>query len=440
MDTTQTILLQWSAFQTNCSSSFRNVRFSQEFSDVTLACDDHEDIIEAHRIILTAGSSFFQRILTEKRTSHPHPMIYLAGVSRTNLEAILDFLYHGQTRVPQDQLMDFLQTAQSLGVRGLNEKGEKKTLEEARDAPKDPEKYGRVKTEDSLDSEAETCISNSDNAYMLESLILPDKIENEKGTHSIIYKEMLNIIDNKPALKHDPAKKRYSRSSYWKYFEKSGLKAVCSLGGCKNPTVSLGRQGTKTGTNPLKNHLQRNHIEAWNTHTKDRMGREAMEEQKCQEDIVCLELEIASLEEDNIVQMFQEDRTNGRQNFIALEDENNMALENKAEISQGGQEDLSLGGLMQMNLEGQNDLVKLSRKPGGRAGYWKYFERRGMKADCQLGGCKRPVVSRGKEGTRGGTFALTRHLMRNHAGTWAEYLQQKQTTDVTLAFDGDTIV
>jgi hypothetical protein len=271
---------------------------------------------------------------------------------------------------------------------------------------------------------------------MLESKVLPEEIENEKEKDGIGYKEILNIIDNKPALKH--AKKRYSRSSYWKYFEKSGLKAACMLGGCKNPAVSLGRQGTKTSTNHLKNHLQRNHIEAWNSHTRDRMGREAREEQKCQEDIVRLEVEIASLEEDNIVQMFQEDRTNEGQNFIALEDEKNTALESKVEICQGGQQDF--GGLMQMNLEGQNDLVKLSKKPGGRAGYWKYFERRGMKADCQLGGCKRPADTRGREGTRGGTFALTRHLMRNHAGTWAEYLQQKQITDVTLAFDGDTIM
>ena len=90
----QTILIQWGAFQTNLTSSFHNMWFSQEFSDVTLACDDYEGTLEAHRIILTAGSSFFERILTKKRSSYPHPLLYLAGVSRTDLESIIDFLYH----------------------------------------------------------------------------------------------------------------------------------------------------------------------------------------------------------------------------------------------------------------------------------------------------------------------------------------------------------
>ena len=95
MDTAETILLEWSAFQTNRSSSFHNVRLSQDFSYVTLACNDYEGTIEAHRILQTAGSSFFQRILVEERTCHSHPLLYLAGVSRADLEAILDFLYHG---------------------------------------------------------------------------------------------------------------------------------------------------------------------------------------------------------------------------------------------------------------------------------------------------------------------------------------------------------
>ena len=81
MDTGETILLEWSAFHSNLSSSLHNVWSTQEFSDVTLAYDDNEGTLKAHRIILSSGSSFFQRILAEKRTSHPHPLLYLAGVS-----------------------------------------------------------------------------------------------------------------------------------------------------------------------------------------------------------------------------------------------------------------------------------------------------------------------------------------------------------------------
>ena len=36
------LILKWSDFQTNVESSFRDVKHSQEFSDVTLVCEDYE--------------------------------------------------------------------------------------------------------------------------------------------------------------------------------------------------------------------------------------------------------------------------------------------------------------------------------------------------------------------------------------------------------------
>ena len=84
MDKSENILLQWSAFQKHISTYFHDVRVSEHFCDVTLACDDYEGSISGHRVILTAGTSFFQSILSDKKTSHPHPLIYLTGVSRVD--------------------------------------------------------------------------------------------------------------------------------------------------------------------------------------------------------------------------------------------------------------------------------------------------------------------------------------------------------------------
>ena len=113
--------LKWSSFQENSPKTFEEVRASKDFSDVTLACDD-EGLVEAHRIILASGSIFFQKLLSAGRLGpNPHPLLYLRGVTAWQLEAVLDFLYSGDTRMKQGQLNSFLELAQQLGISGLME-------------------------------------------------------------------------------------------------------------------------------------------------------------------------------------------------------------------------------------------------------------------------------------------------------------------------------
>ena len=123
------INLVWDSFQSNIPRTFQDVRSSQEFSDVTLACED-DGLVEAHRVILASGSSFFQKLLSSARLGrHPHPLLYLRGVSGQELECVLDFLYHGEARVSQGDLQAFLGLAQQLGVRGLMEERNGKLFE-----------------------------------------------------------------------------------------------------------------------------------------------------------------------------------------------------------------------------------------------------------------------------------------------------------------------
>ena len=51
--------LHWNDFESNISSSFRELRDDKDFFDVTLACDDEQ--IHAHKVILSACSPFFQK-------------------------------------------------------------------------------------------------------------------------------------------------------------------------------------------------------------------------------------------------------------------------------------------------------------------------------------------------------------------------------------------
>jgi len=110
--------LRWNDFENNISVAFRELREDKDFFDVTLACDD--DQIQAHKVILSACSPFFRQIL--KRNRHEHPLLYLKGVKYIDLMSVLNFMYHGEVNVAQDELNTFLAVAEDLKVKGLTQK------------------------------------------------------------------------------------------------------------------------------------------------------------------------------------------------------------------------------------------------------------------------------------------------------------------------------
>ena len=62
------LCLQWNDFKANVNSAFGRLRDDKEFSDVTLACEDGQQM-EAHKVILAASSPFLEKIL--QRNKHP---------------------------------------------------------------------------------------------------------------------------------------------------------------------------------------------------------------------------------------------------------------------------------------------------------------------------------------------------------------------------------
>ena len=110
------LCLKWNDFQENVNAAFGSLREDNEFADVTLACEDGQQI-EAHKVILAASSPFFQNLL--KRNQHPHPLIYMKGFKFEDLLAIVDFLYNGEANVFQENLDSFLANAEELKLKGL---------------------------------------------------------------------------------------------------------------------------------------------------------------------------------------------------------------------------------------------------------------------------------------------------------------------------------
>ena len=115
----QKICLTLSSFEINIRESFQLMREENSYCDVTLASEDGHTV-NAHRVILAAGSEFFSGIIRQANST-TRIFLYLKGIKGQELENILDFLYNGQTRLSQEELDKFLVIAKELKIKGLEE-------------------------------------------------------------------------------------------------------------------------------------------------------------------------------------------------------------------------------------------------------------------------------------------------------------------------------
>ena len=77
--------LCWNEYGKAASETLKNLITDQEFTDVTLTCDD-DDQIHAHKIVLSSSSPVFRRMLL--KNPHQHPLIHLRGVSTVDLKGL----------------------------------------------------------------------------------------------------------------------------------------------------------------------------------------------------------------------------------------------------------------------------------------------------------------------------------------------------------------
>ena len=129
MGSAEKFCLRWNDFEANVSAAFRDIREEKDFFDCTLSCGVRQ--IQAHKLILSACSPFFRTVL--RQNPHQHPLLYLKGVNYDDLIGVLNFMYHGEVNVAQDDLNSFLSVAEELEVKGLTQNksadGNKEQLE-----------------------------------------------------------------------------------------------------------------------------------------------------------------------------------------------------------------------------------------------------------------------------------------------------------------------
>jgi hypothetical protein len=163
MQTSEKFCLRWNDFQENVNTAFSDLRKDCDFTDVTLASEDGNQI-EAHKVILSASSPFFQKLL--KRNQHAHPLIYMRGMKSEDLLAIVDFLYYGKADIYQENLDTFLNIAEEFQLKGLNGKEDGERGEDGGNPQKKSYNTTVPRTETNRNSDIfETEISSQNNSF-----------------------------------------------------------------------------------------------------------------------------------------------------------------------------------------------------------------------------------------------------------------------------------
>lgn len=107
--------VRWKGFHSNIVTALEDLKTDEAFVDVTLSCDG--ETIQGHKVILSACSPYFKKILRDNPCRHP--VLILNDIDLAVLEALMTYMYHGTVSVPQNKLQMFLKTAEALKIKGI---------------------------------------------------------------------------------------------------------------------------------------------------------------------------------------------------------------------------------------------------------------------------------------------------------------------------------
>ena len=85
---------------------------------MTLVSGD-DQLISAHRIILSSSSDFFEKLVTKHVSANP--AIFIKGIFYNILNSIIEFVYLGETTLANDCLEVFLEACNDLRIKGVSQ-------------------------------------------------------------------------------------------------------------------------------------------------------------------------------------------------------------------------------------------------------------------------------------------------------------------------------
>ena len=119
--------LNWNTFTDHLQLMFKDHFEQDKYSDVTLVCDDQTQF-KAHKIVLSACSPVFKKIIDNNPSQHP--LIYLRGIQSYEMESILQFMYLGEGKFYYERMGEFLKVAKDLEVKEISKGVEMQNEEE----------------------------------------------------------------------------------------------------------------------------------------------------------------------------------------------------------------------------------------------------------------------------------------------------------------------
>ena len=238
------LCLQWNDFKENVNSAFGRLRSDKEFTDVTLACEDGQQV-EAHKVILAASSPFFEKIL--QKNKHPHPLIYLRGFQSQDLLAILDFLYFGEANVFQESLDSFLAIAEELKLKGLTAQTSN-DLEKDQEHPQNPKPVYKTKEV----FVKPTAYTNSVKDELDENIHTVERIPTKASTalaNPNQFNGDLQTLDEKVKSMMEKSQNLIPNGKHPNGTPKWATAFICKV---------CGKEGH---VSPIRNHIEANHLE-----------------------------------------------------------------------------------------------------------------------------------------------------------------------------------
>ena len=113
-------LLKWNDHHTLFFAGAEKLYQDEEFTDVTLAAGSK--LFKAHKLVLSICSPYFQSLF--RRLGPEKHVIFLKDISSLHLELLLQYMYNGEIKVQEDELVTILSVAQSLEIKGLTDNSE----------------------------------------------------------------------------------------------------------------------------------------------------------------------------------------------------------------------------------------------------------------------------------------------------------------------------
>merc|ERR1719397_1125977 len=109
--------LNWQTFSEHLLIMFKEFYNEKRYADVTLVSDDQTQF-KAHKIVLSACSPVFKKIIDNNPSQHP--LIYLRGIQSYEIESILQFMYLGKGKIYQERIGEFINVAKDLEVKEIS--------------------------------------------------------------------------------------------------------------------------------------------------------------------------------------------------------------------------------------------------------------------------------------------------------------------------------